>query len=567
MSQGNIASWKKQEGDEIAAGDVLCEVETDKATMEWEAQEEGFLAKILVPAGTKDVAVGTPVAVTVEDKDDIAAFADYKAGSGGGAKPAEAKSESAEESSQGQGAAAAESGGGEEESGSSGGGGGGGGGDYPAHTVMGLPSLSPTMSTGNIAAWKKKEGEEVAAGDSIAEIETDKATMDWESQDDGFIAKILVPEGTKDVGVGTPVLVFVEDKDSVGAFKDFSPQAAGRPAPKPAAKEKKAEAKAPAPQKPEAEPRQEAPSAPQPRAPSGQRVAASPYAKKLAREAGVDISQATPTGPDGRIVAADVQQLISSGGGKAAPQAQEGVQQAAGGSQSQGEWTDMPNSQIRKITAKRLLEAKQTIPHYYLSVDCRVDKLLALRGQLNEALLASKADGKISVNDFIIKASALALRKVPGVNASWFPDFIRVYHNVDISVAVQAPQGLMVPVLRDADARGLAEISKGVKELATKAKEGKLKPDEFTGGTFTISNLGMYGVTNFAAIINPPQAAILAVGAAGKRVVATSTGGFEEASVMSVTMSCDHRVVDGAMGAQWLQAFRGYIEDPVTMML
>lgn len=558
MSQGNISSWKKKEGESFGPGDVLAEIETDKATMEWEAQDEGVLAKILMGDGAKDIAVGTPVAVIVEDAKDVEAFSDYKSGSGGSGGQAEQKPQQESQPSPSDGGEQAES--------SGGGGGGGGGGNWPSHSVLGLPALSPTMSQGNIAAWKKKEGEQVSPGDSIAEIETDKATMDWEAQEDGFIAKILAGDGSKDIAVGTPVLVFVEDEGDVAAFKDFTAEdAKGGGAPK--AAPKKEESKQAAPEAKPA-PKQEAPkeqpqqAALRPSKPSGGRVVASPYARKLAHEAGVDISQAQATGPGGRIVAADVQKLISSGGGKGA--------QPSAGAPPQGEdgefWTDIPNTQIRRVTAKRLLEAKQTIPHYYLTVDCRVDNLMKLRAQLNEAL-ASRDGGKLSVNDFVVKASALALRKVPGVNSSWMGDFIRQYHNVDISVAVQTPQGLMVPVLRDADGKGLSDISAGVKALAGKAKEGKLSGDDMSGGTFTISNLGMFKVDQFAAIVNPPQAAILAIGGASKRVVMTPAGQFEEASMMSTTLSCDHRVVDGAMGAQWLQAFRGYIEDPVSMML
>jgi pyruvate dehydrogenase E2 component (dihydrolipoamide acetyltransferase) len=560
MSQGNIASWKKKEGDEIAAGDVLAEVETDKATMEWEAQDEGFLAKILKGDGSKDLPVGTPVAVVVEDKEAVSAFKDYQPGQGGGAQAAASQGGESEPAQQ----EAAEPAG--EESSSS-----GGGGDYPPHSVMGLPALSPTMSQGNLATWKKKEGDEVAAGDSIAEIETDKATMDWESQDDGFIAKLLVPEGSKDIAVGQPVMVFVEDKDSISAFKDFQ---AGGGAKQPAKQDKPKQQKQQEPPKQEqpqqrSRPQQQqqsqkaAPPSPQP---SGGRVRASPYAHKLAAEAGVDISQATATGAEGRIVAADVQKLIESGGGKASQQTAAGAGQQMPQAQEGTTWTDIPNSQIRRVTAKRLLESKQTIPHYYLTIDTRADKLVQLRQQLNQQL-AARDGGKLSVNDFVVKAAALALRKVPGVNASWTPDYIRQYHYIDISVAVQTPQGLMVPVVRDADHLGLSDISSAVKKLATQAKEGKLSAEDMSGGTFTITNLGMYGVDSFAGIINPPQAAILAIGTTNKRVMLSSDGKFEEASIMSCTLSCDHRVVDGALGAQWLQAFRGYIEDPVSMML
>ncbi|KAK9812020.1 hypothetical protein WJX73_009253 [Symbiochloris irregularis] len=573
MSQGNITSWKKKEGEEFAAGDVLCEVETDKATMEWEAQDEGVMAKILMGDGSQDVSVGTVVAVICEDKGDVAAFKDYKAGaapSSGQGSGKEASSKKEEETPQPK----------EEEASAPPSSGGGGGGNFPPHTVMALPALSPTMSQGNIAAWTKKEGEAVAAGDSIADIETDKATMTWEAQDEGFVAKILVQAGVPDVQVGAPVAVFVEEEGDIGAFSSFTVEdASGAPPPKQESKEKAPEPKKEAPPKEDAPSKAsdkgaEAPKAPPPKkTPSGGRVVASPYARKLAREAGVDVSQAQATGPEGRIVAADVQKLISSGGGKPSEAGAEasgaeasGAPAAAADSTQEGsEWTDQKNSNIRKVTAKRLLESKTTIPHYYLTIECEVDRLMAARAQLNERL--AKEGVKVSVNDFLVKAAALALKKVPEVNASWHTDYIRQYHNVDVSVAVQTPAGLMVPVVRGADNLGLKGISSTVKALATKAKEGKLQPDEFSGGTFTVSNLGMYGVSQFSAIINPPQVAILAVGATEKRVVALPAGGFGEASILSATLSCDHRVVDGALGAQWLAAFRTYIEDPMTMLL
>ncbi|KAK9863718.1 hypothetical protein WJX84_001166 [Apatococcus fuscideae] len=556
MNQGNIAGWKKQPGDEIAAGDVLCEVETDKATMEWEAQDEGFMAKILVDAGAKDIAVGTPVAVVCEDAGDVGAFENYQPGEGAPAAAA------AEESEEPEAEDAPGVDGVESESGAT-------AGDFPEHVVLGLPALSPTMSQGNIAGWKKKEGEAVAAGDSIAEIETDKATMEWEAQDDGFVAKILLEAGAKDIPVGEPALVIVEEEGDVAAFSNFSKTDASGGEPKKPAPKKEA-----APSLPPAEPKQkeqpeQAPPKPQPATskPAGTRVVASPYAKKLAREANVDVSQAQASGPNGRIVAADVQQLIQSGGGQPAQAAPEAASQATAEAPEGGEFTDEQHSQIRKVTAKRLLESKQTIPHYYLTIDCRVDRLLSLRKQLNEQLAAGSSGAKLSVNDFVVKAAALALKKVPDVNAAWYPDFTRRFHNIDISIAVQTPVGLMVPILRNADGRGLTDISAGIKALAGKAKDNKLKPDEFTGGTFTVSNLGMFGVDQFSAIINPPQSAILAVGGSSERVVPTASGSFEAAMYMSATLSCDHRVVDGAMGATWLQAFRGYLEDPVTMIL
>lgn len=538
MTQGNIASWAKKEGESFAAGDVLAEVETDKATMSWEAQDEGVIAKILLPAGSKDIPVGTLVAVVVDDAESVAAFKDYAPGgsSTGAAAPAPPTSQPPPKAPS---------------SGSS----------FPPHQVLNMPALSPTMTQGNISAWNKNVGDAVAAGDVLCEVETDKATMAWESQDEGFLAQILLPGGSKDVPVGTPAAVIVDDKEMVAAFSSFSPaDVGGAPAAAPAAaapEPPKAAAPAtaaPAP-KPAAKP---APAAAAP----GARVIASPYARKLAAEASVSLAGISGTGPGGRIVAADVEAAIRSG--KAAPAGASAGAPAA--TPSTGTWTDIDISQIKRVTASRLLQSKQEIPHYYVTQEVAVDSLLALREQVNASLAAAGA-GKLSVNDFIIKAAALALKKVPAINSSWRGDVIREYSNVDINVAVQTPIGLMVPFVKDADKKSLLTISTEVKELAAKAKEGKLKPEEFTGGTFTISNLGMFGVKQFCAIVNPPQAAILAVGGSQSKVVKTADGKFVTAQTLNVTLSLDHRVVDGALGAQWLQAFKAYVESPLTMVV
>ena len=534
MSQGNIVAWKKKEGDAVQPGDVYCEVETDKATIEWEAQEEGWLAKILVGDGSQGVEVGVPVAVLVEEEEDIGAFKD-------GYSPVAANSSNASTASSGVSeapsspTAAATS--------------------YPQHEVMTMPALSPTMAEGTLVSWKKSVGDEISAGDVLAEIETDKATMEWEAQEDGVLAQILVQEGTAGVKVGTPVFVQVEGADEVGAFAGYTAaDASGAEAgtsvaevaevAEVAKEEKKAVPTTTPTPAPAAVPTPMTPTTPRT---TSSRVVASPYARKLAAENNVSLESLQGSGPNGRIVAADV---------LGAP--------ASSSAASASAFTDISNSNIRKIIAQRLLESKQQIPHYYLSTTCRVDTVSALRAKLN----ASLADGKLSMNDFVIKAAAMALKKVPEVNAEWCGDFIRQYSAAHVSVAVQTPAGLMVPVVRNAEKKGLAAISSDVKTLAAKAKEGRLDPAESVGGTFTISNLGMFGVGNFAAIVNPPQACILAVGATEKRVVVGDVPGtFEEATVMGVTLSCDHRVIDGAVGATWLAAFKGYLEDPASMLL
>ena len=427
-----------------------------------------------------------------------------------------------------------------------------------------MPALSPTMTQGNIAEWKVAAGDKVNAGDVIADIETDKATMALESMEDGYVAKILVPAGAADVKVGELVAIMVEEENDCAKFADFTPSAApaaSSPAPPSAA-----------PSAPPAAPAAAAPAAAPvaPRAssaPSGSRVFATPKARAMAEAAGIAVEQIAGTGPGGRVVMADVQVAIRDG------VATGGVAAGAPGADASGfarffpPFEDVSISQIKKVTAQRLTESKRTVPHFYLSVDVRMDRLMDMRKSLNGALL-SDGGGKISVNDFVVKASALSLKKCPDVNASWMGDKIRKYSKADISVAVQTDAGLMVPVVRGACGLGLSGISGEVRTLAGKAKDGKLGATDMIGGTFTISNLGMFGIKQFAAIVNPPQAAILAVGAARKEVVKKADGsGYEEALMMSATLSCDHRVVDGAVGAQWLGAFKNYMEDPVTMLL
>ena len=569
MTTGNIASWKKNEGDAIAAGDVIAEIETDKATMDWEAQDEGVLAKIVVPAGARDVPVGTLVAIVVDEASDVAAFASYEAGSGASSSAAPAAAAAAGAAAPAAAAAPSPSS------------------NFPPHTLMGLPALSPTMAAGNIASWKKKAGDVVSAGDVLAEVETDKATMEWEAQDDGVIAKILVEAGVADVPVGTPVAVVVDDEGLVRAFEAYT---AADAAAKEGGSAAAAAPAAPAPSSSLSSPAPAAAAAPLRTATlaSGPRVVASPYARKLAADAGVSLVGVPGTGPGGRIVAADVAALLASGGGaKAASSAASSAAASSAGVEVGTEYdsySDVPHSQIRRVTASRLLQSKQQVPHYYLTVDVRLDALLETRARLNEAraAMAKKGGGgggaddgptKLSVNDFVLKAAALALKAVPGVNAAWSADFTRVYKNVDINVAVQAPSGLMVPLLPDADKAGLGELSARVRALAAAARDGALEPEQMAPGTFTVSNLGMFGVEQFAAIVNPPQAAILAVGGARPVLVPSPSkdgsdgAGFEAATVLSATLSCDHRVVDGAMGAQWLQAFKRFMEQPLTMLL
>ncbi|MCO5593991.1 hypothetical protein L7F22_048010 [Adiantum nelumboides] len=427
------------------------------------------------------------------------------------------------------------------------------------HQEIGMPSLSPTMTQGNIAKWRKKEGDQVAPGDVLCEIETDKATLEMEAMDEGFLAKILCGDGSKDIPVGQPIAVVVDSEEEIANFKDYKPESGGSSPPPskredpPPPKEEEAPKASPAPKPTEPPKSKSEPT----KSSTDDRVFASPLARKIAEEKNVPLTSLKGTGPNGRIVKADVEEAIASGAASAPQKSPEKPLQSL-------DFTDIPNTQIRKITAQRLLSSKQTIPHYYLTVDTRVDNLLALRSKLNTVQEASSGK-RISINDFVLKAAAMALRKVPECNSSWTDEYIRQYHNVNISVAVQTDVGLLVPVVQNADKKGLAAIADDVKTLADKAKRNSLKPADYEGGTFTVSNLGgPFGVKQFCAIINPPQSCILAVGTTDKRVLSDSEGGFTTATYMSATLSCDHRVVDGAIGARWLGAFKGYIEDPLT---
>lgn len=402
-----------------------------------------------------------------------------------------------------------------------------------------MPALSPTMTEGNLAKWLKKEGDKVKSGEVIAEIETDKATMEVEAVDEGVIGKIIVPAGTEGVAVNALIALLLEEGEDKKVLENYAP-AAKAPEKKP--EEKKPEAVAPALAPVEAK--------------QGGRVFASPLAKRVAADLGVSLGSVTGTGPHGRIIRADVESAPAGGRRQRA--------------RNPVEAKEIPNSNMRKIIAKRLLESKQTIPHFYLSVDCELDRLLAARKALNEAAEAKAGKGgkpayKLSVNDFVIKAVAAALRDIPASNASWTETAVLQYNNVDVSVAVAVESGLVTPIIRNADFKNLREISAEMKELAVKAREGRLKPEEFQGGGFTISNLGMYGVKNFSAILNPPQAGILAVGAGEERAV-VKNGQLSVANVMSCTLSCDHRVIDGAVGAEFLAAFKRFIEEPVLML-
>jgi pyruvate dehydrogenase E2 component (dihydrolipoamide acetyltransferase) len=445
-----------------------------------------------------------------------------------------------------------------------------------------MPALSPTMEEGTLAKWLVAEGDEVRSGDVIAEIETDKATMEVEAVEEGVIASILIAAGSENVAVGTVIARLAEDGEDVTSVAAAPQQPAPKtnqpdPAPHsaPASTPEPAPASAPETPAPAATASSIQPAASASVGSNGGagRIFASPLARRIAADHNLDLAALSGSGPHGRILRADVETAVTASatlpgiapgiapgvtsGGMGAPAAIGAPLAAPGASEL------IPNSQMRKIIAERLQQSKQTAPHFYLTVDCEIDQLLQSRKQLN----ALAEDGvKISVNDLVIRAAAQALIKVPEANASWEGDHTRLFTHADISMAVAIDGGLITPVIWAAEKKGLAELSQISRDLAARARSGSLAPEEFTGGSFTISNLGMFGVREFAAVINPPQGAILAVGAGEQRPIVRD-GALAVATVMTVTLSCDHRAVDGAVGARWLQSFKSFIENPVTMLL
>ncbi len=420
-----------------------------------------------------------------------------------------------------------------------------------------MPALSPTMTEGTLSRWLKKEGENVRAGDVIAEIETDKATMEVEAVDEGVLGKILVTDGTEGVKVNEPIAILVDQGESV-------------PASAPAAKPPPAAAPPPAPASvAKAEPPRPAPQSGNGQDAGGERIFVSPLARRMAKQGGLDLTALKGSGPNGRIVKADIEAAMQRG---APPAPQSAATPAAApvarpSAPIAAPHTLVPHSSIRKVIARRLTEAKSTIPHFYVSMDVEIDALIKLMNDLNAKSPKEGQDAYlITINDLVIKASAVTLRRVPTVNAAWTDEGMALFDDVDISIAVAIPDGLITPIVRRADQKGLATISREMKDLAGRARAGKLKPEEFQGGGFSISNMGMFGVTEFAAIINPPQSAILAVAAGQKRPVVKNDL-LAIATVMTCTLSVDHRVVDGALGARWLREFKRIVEDPLSLLL
>ncbi|MEI7668542.1 MAG: pyruvate dehydrogenase complex dihydrolipoamide acetyltransferase [Pseudomonadota bacterium] len=425
-----------------------------------------------------------------------------------------------------------------------------------------MPALSPTMTEGNLAKWVKKEGDKIKSGQVIAEIETDKATMEVEAVEEGILGKILVSEGAQGVKVNQVIALLLEEGEDKTALDNYKPKVEiEKSGNKEVENEKKPEVvaapslpAAPVPNIPNFSP------SPVPNFSTSSKVFASPLAKRIAADAGIDLRLVQGTGPHGRVIRADVEEAQKNG-----------VNARGVVIRNKVEYVTIPNNNMRRVIAKRLTESKQYVPHFYLSVSIELDKLLEIRKELNSEaeLLAgkeSKPAYKLSVNDLVIKAVALALKRIPDANAMWTDESILKFNNVDISVAVAIEGGLITPIIRNADQKSAIQISSEMKDLAARARAGKLKPEEFQGGGFSISNLGMYGVKQFSAIINPPQACILAIGTGEERVV-VKKGQMVVANVMDVTLSVDHRVVDGALGAEFLAAFKRYIESPSLLLV
>ncbi|KAB5588435.1 Pyruvate dehydrogenase complex dihydrolipoamide acetyltransferase [Ceratobasidium theobromae] len=425
-----------------------------------------------------------------------------------------------------------------------------------------MPAMSPTMTEGGIATWKKQEGESFSAGDVLLEIETDKATMDVEAQDDGVLAKIIRGDNSKNVPVGTAIAIIGEQGDDLSGAADLAKQAENeKPAKPQAAAEESKPAPAPAP--PKQESKQESKPKPQESSArqelqSGKPILATPIAKKIALERGIPLAKVKGSGPDGRIIREDVEKYQST------PAAASAAASAPAES-----YTDIPVSSMRRTIGQRLTQSKQEVPHYYVTTEVDMGKLLKLREVFNAGLAGKEGALKLSVNDFIVKAVGCAMQDVPEANSAWLGDQIRQHNVVDVSVAVATPTGLITPIIKNVGSKGLTAIATESKALATKARAGKLQPQEYQGGTFTVSNLGMFGVSHFTAIINPPQSCILAVGGTQPVIVPApeEERGWRTAQIMKVTLSSDHRTVDGAVAARWLQAFKGYLENPLTFML
>ncbi len=539
MEEGTVASWLKNVGDAISEGDILAEIETDKATMEFESFNEGTLLHIGIQEG-EAAPVDSLLAIIGEPGEDISALL-----SGGSAAPAAATSTEVAAAATAQEALV----------------------QIPAASlpegvvVVNMPRLSDTMEEGTVATWLKKVGDEVAEGDILAEIETDKATMEFESFNEGTLLYIGIQEGEAAPVDSLLAIIGPKGADVSAALQPTSSAAAAQPAAPSVVTTEASKAETTAVSAAAATPVAAAP------APTnGGRIFASPLAKKLAAEKGISLSEVKGSGEQGRIVKIDIERFTpSAASASAAPAASATAQTAAKIAApvlAQGEehFTEEKNSQMRKVIAKRLAESKFTAPHYYLTIEADMDAAMASRVQIN-----SLPDTKVSFNDMVLKASAMALKKHPQVNTTWQGDSTRFNSHVHMGVAVAVPDGLVVPVVKFADQQSLTQIGGAVRELAGKARDKKLTPAEMEGSTFTVSNLGMFGIQEFTSIINQPNSAILSVGAIVQKPV-VKDGAVVAGNTMKLTLACDHRTVDGATAADFLQTLQAFIENPVTML-
>ncbi|CAI5465333.1 unnamed protein product [Closterium sp. Yama58-4] len=491
MTQGNIAKWCKAEGEQVNAGDVLCEIETDKATLSMESMEDGYLAKILMPEGSKDIPVGTLIAVMVEDNADLSKFATFTAADAGASAPPAAPAAPATPSDAGSSAPPS---------------------DLPPFHSLAMPSLSPTMTQGNIVRWRKSVGDALAAGEVLCEIETDKATLEMEAMDDGFLASILVHAGAKDVAVGTPIAVIVDDSESVPKFANYMPPST--PA-QPASTAQPAAAAAPA----------------------------SPSPRLLHQRRQQQLLRLLPLPLRGQRARACLPALLRANW------------------LLNTRWT-WHWWQGRRV-AEQMQLSIQTVPHFYLSADAPLDAAAKVLEQLNAA-----SDVQVTSTALLIKAAALASKKVPACNSSWGGDFIREYSDVNVAIAVSTPDGTLYPVIKAANTKGLAEIASEIHRLSTAASEKTLSEADLEGATFTVSDVSGAGLKSLSAIIHPPQSCFLTIGAAQERVVpGAAEGEFAVQPFATVTLSCDHRVVDGAVGAQWMGEFKSLLSNPITLLL
>ena len=598
METGKIQKWHVKVGDSVQMGDALAEIETDKSAVTFEATDEFVIAKIVKEAGDESYKIGEIIAYSVDDESELKDFAVEESGDAKDKKSGNEKNDKKDVKSQEKEPKSntdktqtakednnksqnnAEKSNNENKS----------AGksqskpnkkpkvdakSLPVHNILKMPALSPTMKAGKITEWQVKEGQQVNAGDILAVVETDKATVEFEMQEEGYVAKILVEANDNSIDVGTDVIIIVDNEADIEKFADYTSAASGEQETEsdnkqteeaPEQKEKQSQTK----------PKQQERKEPVNKKVSqgdNNKVFISPKAKVTAQQKGIDYatSNINGSGPNGRIIDQDIQSFKKTDKAPAQEKAETKPQKELKQQQKKEQkpvapdsFEEIPLSNMRKVIAQRLTESKQNVPHYYLTSKVEMNALLAFKKKLQE-----QTGLKLSVSDFLIKAVSFACQEVPEANSQWAGDKINRFHDVDVSFAVDTGDGLITPIVKKANLKTISAINKESKDLINKAKEKKLKPDEFMGGTFTISNLGMMGIDCFSAVINPPQSCILAVGKTSKEPVydETNANGFRFADVMYVTLSCDHRVVDGAVGAKWLQVFKKYIENPILITL